>query len=543
MRTDAGSSISALNQGSYVALVAPRVTHGGTINVNGSAALVGAEAATMTFRTSGLFDIAVTTGSGDANAVTTTGTITGPASSGTGDHHRAYLVAVPKNQAMTMLIQSGSNLGFDIAGAADVVGNAVVLSAGYDVIGDTIQAGPSAGGGTGSADLLVYDTDFTSRVDAAAKNLGLFVADTTTANMASNLTLRAANAQFNALNAGVHQVAGSVTLDTTNRGNGSGLTGGTAFSVATLGGRITIAGDLTLRSLGVGGTAGVTGTGGSTYVLADQGGSLSVGGILRLNSDGTGGTGAPGRGGIIDIIAGPNSTLTADSLSASADGFGGADAGAGSGDGSGGSARMLATGARASIRIADVSLVGDANHRHFLSAEGFGGSNNGGGAGIGGTGLGGSVAVSADTGGSIQLPNTQNNLQIIARGNGGSANVDGTTGGLGQGGTLSMSVSDATLTAGNLIYSSYGQGGSATGTGNGGNGIGGARNITVTNGGTMSIWLPGGIAGGLGGNANGTGRGGNGSGGNANVSVDNGTLNFTARSIVVTNNMRWHGGN
>ena len=61
-------------------MVAPRVQHHGTINVDGSAALVGAEAATITFRPSGLFDIQIDVGTTDANGVAVYGDITGPAS-------------------------------------------------------------------------------------------------------------------------------------------------------------------------------------------------------------------------------------------------------------------------------------------------------------------------------------------------------------------------------------------------------------------------------------------------------------------------------
>ena len=58
--THANSQISA-NDG-YVAMVAPRVAHAGSINVDGSAALVAAEAATINFSPDGLFDIQVTVG-------------------------------------------------------------------------------------------------------------------------------------------------------------------------------------------------------------------------------------------------------------------------------------------------------------------------------------------------------------------------------------------------------------------------------------------------------------------------------------------------
>ena len=115
--TTLGSQINANASDAYVAMVAPRVQHGGAINVSGSAALVGAEAAIINFSPDGLFNIQVTSGTTDANGVSSNGTITGSASTGANDIHRAYMVAVPKNAALTMVIAQGGSLGFDIAGA------------------------------------------------------------------------------------------------------------------------------------------------------------------------------------------------------------------------------------------------------------------------------------------------------------------------------------------------------------------------------------------------------------------------------------------
>ena len=98
-----GAKINALEKNSYVALVAPRVEQGGTVRVNGSAAYVGAQAVTMTMN-QGLFDIAVDAGTDDNNGIVHTGSTTGPANETGGDHHSIYMVAVPKNQAMTMLL-------------------------------------------------------------------------------------------------------------------------------------------------------------------------------------------------------------------------------------------------------------------------------------------------------------------------------------------------------------------------------------------------------------------------------------------------------
>src|SRR5215218_3269641 len=72
---------------SYVALVAPHVVHTstGNINVNGSAALVAAEAATISFSTDGLFDIQVTTGTTSSSGVEVYGDIGGATPEGATD--------------------------------------------------------------------------------------------------------------------------------------------------------------------------------------------------------------------------------------------------------------------------------------------------------------------------------------------------------------------------------------------------------------------------------------------------------------------------
>ncbi len=143
------SGVPSSSNSSYVALVAPRVQHSGTITVNGSAALVGAEAATISFSADGLFDIEVTTGTDDANGVAVSGDIGGPAANAVNNQHKVYLVAVPKNDALTMVISNGADLGFTLAGNASVDQyGAVILSAGHDiqngVIGDESAASNAA---------------------------------------------------------------------------------------------------------------------------------------------------------------------------------------------------------------------------------------------------------------------------------------------------------------------------------------------------------------------------------------------------------------
>ena len=123
----AGATITASPTNSYVALVAPRVEQHGTVNVNGSAAYVAGQQLTMTLN-QGLFDIAMQVGTGDANGVVHSGTTTGPVSTGATDNHRIYMVAVPKNQALTMLL--GGSIGFANAVNAEVENGDIILSSG-----------------------------------------------------------------------------------------------------------------------------------------------------------------------------------------------------------------------------------------------------------------------------------------------------------------------------------------------------------------------------------------------------------------------------
>ena len=109
-----GAQINAVEPDSYVALVAPRVEQGGTVRVDGSAAYVAAEQATLTMN-QGLFDIQVETGTSDANGIVHTGETSGPANTVAGDNHSIYMVAVPKDQALNMLL--GGTVGFDTGNA------------------------------------------------------------------------------------------------------------------------------------------------------------------------------------------------------------------------------------------------------------------------------------------------------------------------------------------------------------------------------------------------------------------------------------------
>ena len=124
-----GARINALQRGSYVALVAPRVEQGGNIRVDGSAAYVAGEQLTMTMN-HGLFDIQLDVGTSDPNGIVHTGETTGRGNAGPDGRHSIYMTAVPKNQALTMLL--GGTIGFDVVNA-EIQNGQIILKSGDDI--------------------------------------------------------------------------------------------------------------------------------------------------------------------------------------------------------------------------------------------------------------------------------------------------------------------------------------------------------------------------------------------------------------------------
>ncbi|VAV98887.1 hypothetical protein MNBD_ALPHA04-1538, partial [hydrothermal vent metagenome] len=116
---------ATINASNYVALVAPRILQQGSVTSNGSVAYVAAEQADLTI-SSGLFDIAVTVGTENTTGIEHTGSTGGSSSTGLADPKAIYMVAVPKNDALTMLI--GGNIGYQPASAAGIVNGNVVLT-------------------------------------------------------------------------------------------------------------------------------------------------------------------------------------------------------------------------------------------------------------------------------------------------------------------------------------------------------------------------------------------------------------------------------
>lgn len=592
--------------GSYLAVVAPRIDQGGSIDGKRVVALVSADAATLTFNPNGLFDIQVASGtSATGTTLFNGGSITGPAGDA-GIASRIYMVAVPKNDAITMAIGSGSSLGFAIADAADVDGNAVVLSAGFDIVGGVAGNPSSAGGGAGQARIDVGPVTVTSAIDAKATGRALFFANAgDISNFASNVSIAGAQdtsdplanaAQFIANGPGAKMnVAGSVTvtaLDPKVVAPSSGyLVSNFAVLDAVNGGSITMGGNATVRNNQSSSTPGVnlvtgsariavnsgstidiagsafvsanslisssgSATGGNASIDSRGNGAINVGGVTRVHAygiagtnNGIGGSGGRGIGGTATLSVESGGDFTTNELNVAADGVGGADAGSGAGAGTGGTARILATGAGSSISIANGNVSGDGSlgELDFVSAEGIGGQASS--SGVGGSGIGGTVDVGVFNGATLSGPVTTGTfglIRIIARGTGGGAGTGATAGGSATGGTINLTVDNATMTSAELLPSAFALGGSAlataTGAINGGNAIGGTRNITVRNGGVLTTSLGGGSAGAVGGTATATGRGGDASGGLARLTVDNGTFNVTNRALFFTQNTGGDGG-
>ncbi|HET7575006.1 MAG TPA: hypothetical protein VFK19_00400 [Sphingomicrobium sp.] len=331
-----GAQINARD--SYVALIAPRIEQGGAVRVDGSAAYVAGDQVTMTFN-QGLFDIAVDVGTDDPNGIVHTGTTGGSSNVAAADNHTIYMAAVPKNQAMTMLL--GGNVGYDDAVTAGVENGKIVLSAGIGAFNGSL-AGISIDGGS-----------FTSSVDATADTDILALADSGNLSFSGDVSLTGARVHLGALNGNQLTVGGNATLGAwTSDGSG----GEALIDASGTGSKVDIDGDAKLDVTGYG-NGGATGFGGTATIQAD-GGAVTVGGLTSLIADA--GSGRPVEGN--------------------------------SGDAFGGSANIQATDG-GTVTLADTNL----------SAIGTGDDNFGNGDGIAGDGNGGDVNIFADTAGSITV--------------------------------------------------------------------------------------------------------------------------------------------
>jgi hypothetical protein len=563
-----GAHINALNQGSYIAMLSPLITQGGAVRINGSVAYIAGEEVHLRVN-QGLFDIIVDTGTANAIPLVHTGSTGGPASTGAADVHNIYLVAVPKNQAITAVLQG--DIGFDPAVNAAVENGAIILSAGYNVgngqvdrYGDFVPAAPvkfasnfEIRGGTIRSDLFGFATGSMLASGQATgklaflqdvhlfgvKSAQLFAGTSQIVTVAGNAFVSSSMfrttdpAQFNlgggqalafAQNGGSLTINGNLTLDASAVGivdqvnsiAGTG-TGGTASLFAD-GGTVRVDGSVNVLATGDGATidfapnSGGAGTGGPATVQALNGGSLSIGGNLAVNTTGTGSrisgnlalAGATGRGGDIALGATGGGTVTiTGATTLTSNGTGGPVlTGAGNAGG---------TGQGGTIRIAAGGTVSFGGASSF-SANGFGGVGP-----VGGAGLGGKVLIDA-TLGQITFGGT---AELDAIGIGGDAGgAPGGRGGDATGGQVSVTAHSGAaagrITGGALGVNVNGFGGKGglgtlgTPTGRGGDGRGGSAALLAeaANGslqfGALTASARG--FGGLGGDADADGNGGRG---------------------------------
>lgn len=507
-----GAVISAPNPGSYVIAVAPRIDQSGSITVNGSAALVAAEAVDFTYN-AGLFDITVTQGTEQTDAFTHNGSTQGPAATTAGDYHRIYLVAVPKNNAITMFIQGGGHLGFDIAGAADVDGNTVVLSAGHNIVG-TAGANPFAEApvNTTSASISVSGGSYSSRLLARAATNAFFTAgNVTPLAFASDAIISAAGtAQIGASTGATVAVAGNLVVSAvaaSSQANGQSRTGGSANVFVSRGGLLNVTGDVTVDASGYGdlfspGSAlvgnGGAGTGGNAS-LNTSGGTIIVGGAVSVLASGYGGGNLGDPGG-----------STGNAFSGSALIF----------------AHDDTTGTPSNGQI---SIAGDV----LVSSNAIVSTNQLSGIDGGNATVANNAVIIANFGGSIDIAGNATVTSVAQAGtnSGGGDSVAGNARvtALAQ---INAQTAGATVTVGgNALVDASATGGNYTGFTGGaaGNGNAGRVEVAGTSGGTVTYnGAVSALAVGSGGSdSDGGGTGGNGFGGSVDANALSGTTNFT----------------
>lgn len=378
VEVQSGAQLNAIAPSdAYVALVAPRVVQGGTVTANGQIAYIAAEAVDMTIN-AGLFDFTVVTGTTDANGVVHTGTTTGPASTGFfTDQQRIAMVAVPKNDALTMLL-SGS-IGYTPAVDVTNDGSSIVLSAGFatrdpiEFVGAddaSIQIGP----GTFRNVLRAWATD---SITVLPQNATTQFGGTAFLNAGATVEIDAIENEFVIAD-------GDLFLNAGRPGTGGTVDLFARTAVGTPGGVIDVAGRLSADASSYGILPVVAppldGQGG-TIIIDANGGRISAS-SLGATADGNGlstpAPGGTGTGGTIDVVVRSLGTIEAPFVDLFARGRGGSSDSGDGGDGFGG----------------DITLRDESGTLRFGSVL-LGAHGNGGDGGmLAGNGTSGTAAVS-----------------------------------------------------------------------------------------------------------------------------------------------------
>lgn len=403
VRIGAGTLINTTSfdfNSAYVGLFAPRIEQAGTINSGAMAALVAAEAGTITFN-AGLIDIEVTQGTAESqgNGIVHTG-LTGGGPSLDGEARTVAMVAVPKNNALTMLL--GGTIGYQAAAVGIPEGSAIVLSAGSSQ--NLTQASLSNGhasiigpGNAPSGNIAIGNTVLRTNTHAYATG-ALDVAPVYAGVNSPGLVDFRQNAFLHA-GASASLVAGP----------GETIRVGDALFVDPL--NFLTGPDMIIAVTGD--PAGVVDHG-----LVAVGGlaSINAGGIAELTPEPALPTGEDGQGGTIDIAVSRGSFTVGQGLEVFAGGSG-ADGQLVGGNGTGGTIDLA---------VADGGTISASSA--YLAAFGTGGNafTTAGGASAGGNGFGGTVRIT-DNGGSLAFGDVT--LEAVASGGSGADRAGSATGG------------------------------------------------------------------------------------------------------------------
>lgn len=442
----AGAQINAASSlaGSYVAVVAPRIVQAGEVRANGSVAYVAAEQATVTINNN-LFDIQVQSGSsvdagtpGDDVTLTHSGSTGGAGSESISDPRSIYMVAIPKNVAITMLV--GGDVGYD-ANMASVENGRVVLSAGSNVGAfGGIADGPASGVG---ANLTIDGGNFTSRTTGVARTDATARTGTSgSLSFTDALSLSAGrNATLSADDNGTISIGNGLNIATSNLDNAGNAIRGTAAVNLGANANLNVSGNIFIDASAFQSGAGQAGFASFT---AAAGSSVETGDLYIYADASSSSAGAQGGDASLTLTG---AGVLAGRVTLSASGSGGGEL-----NGS------VGTGGNASITLTDstlssTSLVG-------VYAEGQGGGAMEG--GTGGTGIGGAASIGITGTGSL-LETLDGNIVVSAAGYGGTDNTDGTGNGIdagnGIGGVASFTLSEGTVSTFNLLVDASGYGG------------------------------------------------------------------------------------
>lgn len=314
VRIAGGAQITAPRKDSSFIVAAPRVAMNGTAYVNGSTAYVAGEQVNISYD-NGLFDIEIPVGTTVDTAMWHTGSTGGPARTTTGENHMIYAVGKGQGNPITMLF--GGNLGFDPVVTAGVYNGEVILSAGYDVHGRTMNVGPVAHDAPEETIRVVRKTLFKSRTDIAAT--GWFTANTNHGSINFRGGLDAWGARGIGLLAQDGKdllIGGSPDLTSYGYVDADGNSfGGIVRSVARSGATISVAGSYDVSAVPLYNTGDTTG--GSAIIIVD-GGTFQTEKGVELQADanfiyGAGGVyavdGGHSNGGFAKVLAKNSGTI------------------------------------------------------------------------------------------------------------------------------------------------------------------------------------------------------------------------------------------